>query len=137
MKRSQWWRKDLQSGIQTTTEAPAGPGSAGGLRIAHVIRGLCDPEALNGVETSLHGLANAQAKLGHLVRVLSVTRKLNKDIAPVTQLCVKPDLVRFWAPSLIRSLEVWRPDIIHLHSVFVLEHVAVAKVGPKRVACLM
>lgn len=98
-----------------------------GLRIAHIIVGRCDPDAPNGVETSLHGLASAQATLGHSVRVLAVTDKPNLDIAPVIQIPVKIDQVRFAAPSLIRALEDWRPDLLHLHSVFVPEHLPVTR----------
>lgn len=68
------------------------------------------------------GLSRAQANSGHSVAVFAITPKTPIALGPVEQICVQPGLTRFGTAPLQQALEAWRPDILHLHSVYVPAH---------------
>lgn len=106
------------------------------LRIAHFI-GRCDADSANGVERMVHDLTLAQAALGHHVARLilhpagdegpvplesTLRRRCGAVIGIGALLLGRAIPKRVWD-----ELIAWQPDLVHLHSVFVPENVALGK----------
>lgn len=93
------------------------------MKIAHVTSILS--RRGTGLRTVVDSLARAQQTLGHQVGVFGV---LNTDFGEADRedwngldltVCpiLGPEVISF-APLLARSLEVWNPDVVHLHGLW-------------------
>lgn len=115
------------------------------LRIAHFTLGRCNPESANGVDQTVYHLARSQAALGHAVAVFSLTNKPPLPVPGASVYTCPPialplpfltwrqnDLLVTRAPwnvprRLVRQIEMWRPDILHLHFVHIPPNVFLAR----------
>jgi glycosyltransferase involved in cell wall biosynthesis len=90
------------------------------MRIAHFMLGRCNPDSANGIDKSMFYLSSAQAALGHEVALFSVS---SKPAIPVPRVEARtyPPLLKVDLPawSLWRDLRDWRPDVVHIHSLYV------------------
>jgi glycosyltransferase involved in cell wall biosynthesis len=102
------------------------------LRVVHLAGGS-GPDASNGVGRAVYHLATAQRALGHDVSIVSERAEhvdVQQRIEPSPLLAVRTRLARrtrHAAPTLVRELLDQRPDIIHLHSIHVLENVSISR----------
>ena len=89
------------------------------MRIAHVMRGRCNPESSSGIDRVVYDLSRAQAALGHEVAVFAMTRKPALPIEGV-QVVTHPGST--WglvlSGSLGERLRGWKPDVTHIHSLY-------------------
>lgn len=98
------------------------------MRIAHVVRGRCNPESNSGIDRMVYHLSRAQAAVGHEVAIFSVTGKPAIPIEGV-HVFTQPPSPSPLLPSrgLGDSVRAWRPDVTHLHSLYVPEHTALGR----------
>jgi len=98
------------------------------MRIVHFLLGRCNPDSANGVDKTVYHLSKAQAMLGHDVAVFSITAK---PAIPIERVMVKtycPERLPIRLPkSLVKDLFEWKPDIVHLHSVYIPQNAILAK----------
>lgn len=98
------------------------------MRIIHFLLGRCNPDTANGVEKTVYYLSKIQAKLGHDVSIYSITPK---EVIPIDGVDVRgysPARLPFLLPrDLVRNLLAQKPDIVHFHSAFVPENIALSK----------
>jgi len=103
------------------------------LRVMHLAGGT-GPDAL-GVGRAVYYLARAQRALGHEVTVVSEQAEHVDETHPLTVersplLAARTRLARRMrqaAPTFVRELIDRRPDVVHLHSIHVLENISVAR----------
>jgi glycosyltransferase involved in cell wall biosynthesis len=103
------------------------------LRLVHVAGGI-GPDA-NGVGRAVYHLAHAQRALGHDVgmvgeRAEHLDEHHGGDVEPSPLLAARMRLARRLgqaAPTLVRELLDYRPDVVHLHSIHVLENISLAR----------
>ena len=90
------------------------------MRIAHFLIGRCNPDSANGVDKTVFNLTKHQAALGHWVSLLTLTKK-SPIIIPDVQVSAYPPLRNPFAlpKKLFNDLINVRPDIVHLHSVYI------------------
>ena len=89
------------------------------MRIAHFLPGRCNPDSANGVEKVVYNLTRQLATLNHQVALFSLTAKPPIPIPGVDVLAYPPERIPFMLPqNLLYDLRGWRPDIVHLHSVY-------------------
>ena len=97
------------------------------MRIAHFSIGRCNPDSANGVDRAVYSLSKAQAAFDNPVAVFQLTAK---DPVPIPGVEVKgypPSGFPFRLPrELLADLALWKPDIVHLHSIFVPANAALA-----------
>ncbi len=84
------------------------------MRIAHLMSGRLNPSSANGVDKMVVGLAGQLVARGHEVRVFGISKKDPVDTEPVESVTLN-DLP--W--GVAREISAFRPDIVHVHSVFV------------------
>jgi len=114
------------------------------MKIAHFLLGRCNPESANGIDKTVYYLSKAQASLGHNVTVLSLTHKPPIPIEGVIVKIFKPRALPFRLPNgylkdllewrspfnlpseLVKELLTWKPDIVHLHFVYIPQNVILA-----------
>jgi glycosyltransferase involved in cell wall biosynthesis len=90
------------------------------MRIAHFMLGRCNPDSANGIDKSVYYLSANQAVLGHDVSLFSVSPKPAIPIPGVATWTYSPWMkLGLPAPSLVRNLHDWRPDVVHIHSLYV------------------
>lgn len=98
------------------------------MRIVHFLLGRCNPDSANGVDKTVYYLSKYQAALGHDVAVFSVTPKPALPIPGVTVRTYPTRGFSFTVPKgLLKDLLDWKPDIIHLHSVYVPQNADLAR----------
>jgi glycosyltransferase involved in cell wall biosynthesis len=111
------------------------------LRILHVVPTYYPAVRYGGPVRSVHSLAIALVELGHEVHVFtsSMDGSIDLDVPEKTPVNVDGVLVRYfrvpllrrlcWSPSMGTALreEIWRFDIVHLHSVFLWPTSAAAR----------
>ncbi len=86
------------------------------MRIAHFGLGRCNPDSANGVDKAVYHLSMTQAALGGTVALFELTAK---DPIPIPGVDVRCYSSAFGVPArLLADLRQWRPDVVHLHSVF-------------------
>ncbi len=99
----------------------------GKMRIIHFMNGKCKPEGGIGVDRTVYYLSMAQARAGHDVSLMTLQKG---SPTPVPGVEVRAFLKRgspFLLPvGLKQALEGARPDVVHLHSVFIPRNVALA-----------
>jgi glycosyltransferase involved in cell wall biosynthesis len=89
------------------------------MRIAHFGLGRCNPDSANGVDKAVYHLSRAQAALGNAVAVFQLTTKEPIPIPGVEVRVYPPAAPAFRLPGrLLADLGQWRPDVVHMHSVF-------------------
>ena len=90
------------------------------MKITHLVGGSCSGESANGVDRSLVHFARRQAKLGHEVKLMGVTRKSPYPIEGVESVTAPPGVSLFY-PSRETRDEILRggPDVLHLHGAYV------------------
>lgn len=93
------------------------------MRIAH-FGPPCAPDGANGVSQAIHDLSRTQAGMGDDVAVFGVSEGTWVPIEGVpTRVCSPAsDPIRVPAP-LLDELRRWKPDVVHVHSVYVPAHV--------------
>lgn len=97
------------------------------MRIVHFLLGRCNPDSANGVDKTVYYLSKHQAALGHDVAVFSITLKPALPVPSVTVKTYQPRKFPFLLPdNLLRDLLEWRPDIVHLHSVYIPQNAVLA-----------
>jgi glycosyltransferase involved in cell wall biosynthesis len=90
------------------------------MRILHS-SALPSPQAVDGVNAVVWGIAVEQAKAGHEVAVaLGDPTDAARELASRHKLtlAVCPPELRLFAARMRQVLGTWRPDVVHLHSVF-------------------
>jgi glycosyltransferase involved in cell wall biosynthesis len=90
------------------------------MRIAHFMVGRCNPDSANGIDKSVYYLSSAQAALGHDVSLFSLSAKPAIPVPGVEAQTYAP-LLKLDLPawSFWRNLCDWRPDVVHIHSLYV------------------
>ncbi len=116
-------------------------GSHEPLRIAHVINEPFAAESANGVQQVVYCLANVLADTGRLVAVFSReggdVHVLGSEGAPTRNSAARSPIIigrfaghgllcRYFERELAESLGAWAPDIVHFHSVHIVQNVALA-----------
>lgn len=98
------------------------------MRIAHVVRGRCNPESNSGIDRMVCSLSRAQAAVGHEVAIFAVTAKPAIPIEGVHVFTHRP-LPWSILPrrSLGESVRAWKPDVTHFHSLYLPEHTALGR----------
>lgn len=90
------------------------------MRIAHFIIGRCNPDSANGVDKTVYYLSKTQAALDHEVAVFSLSIKPPLPIPKVQVKAYPPKRNPFALPKkLLSDLKDWRPQIVHMHSVYI------------------
>ena len=98
------------------------------MRIVHFVVGRCNPDSANGVDRSVFNLSKHQAALGHDVAVFSFTPKPPLTIPGVAVRCFAPSRIPFVLPrQLLGAVIEFRPDVVHLHSVYVPANASLAR----------
>lgn len=90
------------------------------IRVAHVIKGRCNPAGTNGVDVAVAGMASVQAR-GAAVSVFSLTEKEPAEIVGVDSRAVRPEGVLKSSVALANEIAEWKPDIVHIHSIWIPE----------------
>ena len=97
-----------------------------GMRILHLGTGA-SPEVVGGVNSVVWTLAAEQSRLGHQVAFLMGG---NSPLAETEAICKALSIKVFWVPAngltyrygaLQRVLADFSPDVVHMHSVFILK----------------
>jgi len=89
------------------------------MRIVHFLVGRCNPESANGVDKTIYYLSKTQAELGHKVNVVAITSKPMLSIPGVQLHHYLPGRTPFSLPkSLIKFINDYQPEIVHMHSVY-------------------
>ena len=104
------------------------------MRLIH-LAGDSGPQATNGVGRAVYHLAHAQRTLGHEVGIVCeraehVEERDTEDVQQSPLLSVRVQLARrarHISPALVRELLDNPPDIVHLHSIHVPEHVSLSR----------
>jgi len=104
------------------------------LRLVHLAQDI-GPDVKNGVGRVVYHLAHAQRALGHEVgigceRSAHLDEQHGRAVEPSPLLSARTRLarrMRLAAPTLVRELIDLRPDVVHLHSVHVMEHISLAR----------
>lgn len=98
------------------------------MRIAHFLVGRCNPDSANGVDKTVYYLSKAQAASGNDVALFTLT---DKPLIPIQGVMVKKYSsvgFPFYLPKLLLTdLLEWEPDITHLHSVYTLPNMVLAR----------
>ncbi|HOX85639.1 MAG TPA: glycosyltransferase [bacterium] len=90
------------------------------MRIAHFIIGRCNPDSANGVDKTVYYLSKTQAALDHEVAVFSLSIKPPLPIPKVQVKAYPPKRNPFALPKkFLWDLKDWRPQIVHMHSVYI------------------
>lgn len=98
------------------------------MRIAHFLIGRCNPESSNGVEKTVYYLCKTQAKLGNNVVLFSLTEKPPIPIQGVGVRTYPPSKFPFKiSRQLLNDLLKYKPNIVHLHSVYTPQNAALAR----------
>jgi len=98
------------------------------MRITHFLLGRCNPDSANGVDKTVYHLSKAQAMLGHDVAVFSITAKPAIPIERGTVKTYSPEKLPIRLPrGLVEDLFEWKPDVVHLHSVYIPQNAILAK----------
>ena len=119
------------------------------MRIAHFVLGRANPDNANGADKTVYFLARAQARLGNSVGVFSLSSKevipiqgarvanhapkqlpVGLSASPLSSLAALTH--RGVPPALLADLRSWDPDVVHLHSVHVLQNILIANSLRKR-----
>jgi glycosyltransferase involved in cell wall biosynthesis len=96
------------------------------VRIIHFLTGRCNPESANGVDKCVYHLSKEQAR-EHDLFVFSLTRKEPIAIKGVEVRAFSPSRNPLGIPRPLRdALLAVRPDVVHLHSVFIPQQAALA-----------
>lgn len=97
------------------------------LRIAEFLVGRPRPDSANGVENTVYQLSRALAK-EHDVRIFAISRKGALDVPGVEVSNYMPGWHKFSLPRALRNdLRAWRPDVVHIHSVFTPTNVTLGR----------
>jgi glycosyltransferase involved in cell wall biosynthesis len=97
------------------------------LRIAEFLVGRPRPDSANGVENTVYQLSRALAK-EHDVRIFAVSRKSALAVPGVEVSNYAPAWHKFALPRALRhDLRAWRPDVVHIHSVFTPTNVSLGR----------
>lgn len=120
------------------------------LRIAHFVIGRCNPESANGIDKTVYFLSKSQAELGHQVLVCSLTEKpaipipgvevrtyAPKRIVPFRLAGALKAALETRSPlslprALITNLLSWRPNVLHLHFVYIPQNLVLAATARRR-----
>ena len=98
------------------------------MKIMHFLLGRCNPDSANGVDKTVYHLSKAQAMLGHDIAVFSITAKPAIPIDRVTVKTYSPEKPPIRLPrGLVEDLLEWKPDVVHLHSVYIPQNAILAK----------
>ncbi len=90
------------------------------MRIAHFMLGRCNPDSANGIDKSVYYLSSTQAALGHNVALFSISPKPAIPVPGVETRTYTPRTkLHLPARSLWRDIRAWRPDVVHIHSLYV------------------
>jgi glycosyltransferase involved in cell wall biosynthesis len=111
----------------------------GALRIAHFVDEF-DPDGASGVQRSVSALSRTQAEQGQYVARFTVQwtgtgaghrvadcRSSGRRMLNLAAGAVRLAGGRSIPPALLSELKAWKPDIVHFHSLYVPENVALAK----------
>ena len=100
---------------RSRTGSPPAAGHIGGVsrlpHLVHVAGGRIGPDADNGVSRAVYHLAQAQRAVGHQVDTIGE----------------RTGRMRPASAALIREVLDQRPDIVHLHSIHVIENISLAR----------
>jgi len=103
------------------------------MKIAHFLRGRCNPDNANGVDKTIFHLSRTQGALGNDVTVFSITGKSPIPIPGVEVKTYKPQGFAFKIPPhLLEDLWHWNADILHLHSVHSPQNIILGKLSRDR-----
>ena len=103
------------------------------MRVAHFLVGRCNPDGSNGVDKSVYHLTSAQAALGHDVAVFSVSPKPAIPFPGVdARTYVPATALDLPSRELWRSLRAWRPDVVHIHSMYIPANAVIARALRRR-----
>jgi glycosyltransferase involved in cell wall biosynthesis len=97
------------------------------VRIAHFMLGRCNPDSANGIDKSVYYLTSAQAALGNTVGLFTLSGKPAVAVPGVQARTYRPLLRAGLSPSLWRDLRDWRPDVVHIHSLYVPANAMLAR----------
>jgi glycosyltransferase involved in cell wall biosynthesis len=102
------------------------------MRITHFVVGRCNPDGSNGVDKSVFHLATSQAGLGHDVSIFGLSAKPAIPIPGVDARTYPPSgpasrAVDLPSRRLWRDLREWRPDVVHIHSLYIPANAVVAQ----------
>jgi glycosyltransferase involved in cell wall biosynthesis len=119
-------------------------------RIAHVMLGRPNPHSANGIDQVIYHLSRCQAELGHLVALFSISAKPVIPVPGVDARTYTPwrapcrlageRLRELWIgrfplnvpERLMTELVAWKPDMVHLHSVFVPQNLVIGQALRRR-----
>jgi glycosyltransferase involved in cell wall biosynthesis len=97
------------------------------MRIVHFSIGRCNPDSANGVDKVIFHLSKAQAALGNPAAVFALTAKEPILIPGVVVRSYAPARSAFGLPrKLLADLAQWKPDVVHLHSIYSPPNTALA-----------
>jgi len=102
------------------------------VRIAHFMLGRCNPDSANGIDKSVYHLTSAQAALGHTVGLFTLSGKPALPVPGVPARTYRPLLRAGLSASLWRDLREWRPDVVHIHSLYVPANAMLARALRRR-----
>jgi glycosyltransferase involved in cell wall biosynthesis len=94
--------------------------------------GRCNPDSANGIDKSVYYLTSAQAALGHTVSLFSLSPKPALPVPGVQARTYRPLLKVGLPPALWRGLRDWRPDVVHIHSLYVPANAMLARALRRR-----
>lgn len=97
------------------------------MKILHFLNGRCNPDGSNGVDKTVYYLSRNQARLNHEVSVVGLSQKPIIPIEGVRVMNYPPERKLFHIPKdLISLIRTSRPDIVHLHSVYLPCNISLA-----------
>ena len=98
------------------------------MKVAHFAVGRPRPDTANGIEKTVYYLSQALAAQGARVKIYSLTKKAPYPIPEVEVEAYRPLKFPMRLPGeLCENLRTWRPDIVHLHSVYTPANTAAAR----------
>lgn len=102
------------------------------MKITHLVGGRCSGESANGVDRSIVQFARNQARLGHVVKLMGITRKAPYPVEGVESVTSPPGLTPL-IPSRETRAEILRgnPDLLHLHGAYVPIYPGIARFARK------
>src|SRR5712692_5123775 len=97
------------------------------MRVVHFHVGRCHPDGPGAVEKAVYHLSRSQAAGGHDVSLFSITQEELQPVEGVKVKAFPPVSGLFALPTpLTQAIEELQPSIVHLHSAFVPQNIALA-----------
>jgi glycosyltransferase involved in cell wall biosynthesis len=97
------------------------------MRAVHFHVGRCHPDGPGAVEKAVYHLSRSQAARGHDVSLFSITQEELQTVEGVQVKAFPPVSGLFALPTpLTQAIEELQPAIVHLHSAFVPQNIALA-----------